>query len=246
MFKDPPMVCERRSLLRMAGAGAMVAALSRTAFAAAPPVKIGTIGSGKIGGTLGAVWVKTGHEVMFSSRNPENLKSMAAGLGAKAHVGTVAETIAFADVVLLAIPYHAMPNFSKEFGKALTSKVCVLDATNPREYREKELAIEALKVGAAQYTANLLPGVRIVRCYNAITAVRFGEGGLRADGKRIGMPITGEDPKAIALASELIRETGFEPVLVGGVAMGRYLVPGTPLAGENTPDEIKQIVATLK
>ena len=60
------------------------------------------------------------------------------------------------------------------------------------------------------------------------------------------MPIAGDDPNAIALATQLIKEIGFEPVLVGGLAMGKYLVPGTPLAGEHTPTEIRQIVATLK
>ena len=59
------------------------------------------------------------------------------------------------------------------------------------------------------------------------------------------MPIAGDDQGAIALASSLIREIGFEPVLVGGLAMGKYLVPGTPLGGEHTPAQIKEIAATL-
>jgi predicted dinucleotide-binding enzyme len=65
-------------------------------------------------------------------------------------------------------------------------------------------------------------------------------------GERIGMPIAGDDPKAIELASGLIREIGYEPVLIGGLAMGKHLMPGTPLAGERTPDQIRQIAATLK
>ena len=60
------------------------------------------------------------------------------------------------------------------------------------------------------------------------------------------MPIAGDDQNAIALAERLIREIGFEPVLVGGLAMGKYLVPGTPLAGEHTPAEIKQIAASAE
>jgi len=62
----------------------------------------------------------------------------------------------------------------------------------------------------------------------------------------IGVPIAGDDPNAITLATGLIREIGFEPVLVGGLAMGKYLVPGTPLGGEHTPAELKQIASTLK
>ncbi|HSL48839.1 MAG TPA: hypothetical protein VK878_07200 [Candidatus Deferrimicrobiaceae bacterium] len=65
-------------------------------------------------------------------------------------------------------------------------------------------------------------------------------------GERIGMPIAGDDPKAIEVASRLIREIGYEPVLIGGLAMGKYLMPGTPLAGERTPAQIRQIAATLK
>jgi predicted dinucleotide-binding enzyme len=60
------------------------------------------------------------------------------------------------------------------------------------------------------------------------------------------MPIAGDDARAIELASRLIREIGYEPVLIGGLAMGKHLMPGTPLAGERTPDQVRQIAATLK
>ena len=63
---------------------------------------------------------------------------------------------------------------------------------------------------------------------------------------KIGMPIAGDDKQAIEVASRLVRDIGYEPVLVGGLAMGRHLIPGTPLAGEHTADEIRKIVATLK
>jgi len=64
--------------------------------------------------------------------------------------------------------------------------------------------------------------------------------------KKIGMPMAGDDPGAIKIASMLVKEAGFEPVLIGPLAMGKYLIPGTPLGGEHTPEEIKQIVAGLK
>ena len=92
-------------------------------------------------------------------------------------------------------------------------------------------------------SAELLPGARIVRAFNAVGADRMGE--VHKDPGRVGMPIAGDDEEAIEVASRLIREIGFEPVLVGGLAMGRYLMPGTPLAGERTPEEIRNIAATL-
>jgi hypothetical protein len=64
--------------------------------------------------------------------------------------------------------------------------------------------------------------------------------------KKIGMPMAGDDPAAIAIATKLVREAGFEPVLIGKLDMGKYLIPGTPLGGEHSPEEIRQIVAGLK
>jgi hypothetical protein len=60
------------------------------------------------------------------------------------------------------------------------------------------------------------------------------------------MPIAGDDKKAVEVAARLVREAGFEPVVVGGLDMGKYLMPGTPLAGEHTPDEVRSIAAKLR
>jgi predicted dinucleotide-binding enzyme len=60
------------------------------------------------------------------------------------------------------------------------------------------------------------------------------------------MPIASDDPEAVAVAEPLIRDIGYEPVLVGGLEMGKYLMPGTPLAGEHSPDEIRRIAGSLE
>ncbi len=60
------------------------------------------------------------------------------------------------------------------------------------------------------------------------------------------MPYAGDDREALERAERLIRDLGFEPVKVGGLAMGKFLMPGTPLAGEHSADEIRRIAATLK
>jgi predicted dinucleotide-binding enzyme len=66
-------------------------------------------------------------------------------------------------------------------------------------------------------------------------------------GDKVGMPIAGDDANAISVASALVRDVGYEPVLVGTLAgMGKYLIPGTPLGGEHSPEEIRKIAATLK
>jgi 8-hydroxy-5-deazaflavin:NADPH oxidoreductase len=121
----------------------------------------------------------------------------------------------------------------------------VIDTSNPIPTRDGEIATWAREKGAGLATSELLPGARLVRAFNAIGFAKMGEA-AQHQGERIGMPIAGDDPSAIAAASILVREIGYEPVVVGPLAMGKYLIPGTPLAGEHTPEQIRQIVATLK
>ena len=92
-----------------------IAAPSRDAKPADPhPVKIGIIGAGKIGGTLATLWVKGGHEVLISSRHPDELQGLARSLGPKARVGTPREAAVFGDVVLISVPYAALPQIGKD------------------------------------------------------------------------------------------------------------------------------------
>ena len=211
--------------------------------ATANPVKIGVVGSGRVGGTLGSVWVKTGHEVMFSSRSLDDDKALAAKLGPKARAGTPRQAAAFGEVLLVSVPYGALPAVGKEVGDLLKGKP-VIDTCNPFPGRDGEIAEYARKKGAGLASAELLPGARIVRAFNAIGYSRMGS--AHEEPGRVGMPIAGDDAKAIEIASRLIRDIGYEPVLVGGLAMGRHLMPGTALAGEHSPEEIRKIAATLK
>jgi predicted dinucleotide-binding enzyme len=250
MKSNDAMQQQRRRFLRVAVSAATTIALgalpslARAAGEAAGPVKIGIVGSGKIGSTLGGLWVKAGHEVMFSSLDLEHDKALAASLGPKARAGTSREAVAFGDALLMAVPYRALPQLGRDLADLIKGKV-VIDASNPILARDGDIAVWAREKGAGLASAELLPGARIVRAFNAINYARMAE--LSAlPGPRTGMPIAGDDADAIALASVLVREIGFEPVLVGPLAMGRYLLPGTPLAQEHTPEQIRQITATLK
>jgi len=240
---------DRREVLRLAaGATALTAAATPFRAEAQPAVlKISTIGAGREGSALGSLFVKAGHPVMFSSRHPEELKTMVDGLGPLAKAGTVADAVAFGDVVLIVVPYTAMAQIGKDYGPALAAKPLVIDVSNPIARRDGEELVKQVDAegGAGLATAKMLPGAKIVRAFNAI-----GFGKLSDDSQKksdpVGVPIAGDDPGAIALATKLIKEIGFEPVVIGGLAMGKYLVPGTPLGGEHTPAEIKQIASTLK
>jgi 8-hydroxy-5-deazaflavin:NADPH oxidoreductase len=207
------------------------------------PMKIGVVGSGRVGSALGGVWVKKGHEVMFSSRTLVDDQALAQKLGGGARAGTPREAAQFGEVLLVSVPYGALPDVGKQLGSLLEGKV-VIDTCNPFPGRDGEVAEWARKKGAGHASAELLPGARIVRAFNAVGAYRMGQ--VHEAPGRVGMPIAGDDAKAIEVASRLIRDIGFEPVLVGGLAMGKYLMPGTPLAGEHSPAEIRRIAATLK
>ncbi len=248
----------RRAVLSLAGSALAFGALAARPLAAlaqtgpsAQPLRIATIGAGREGGALGSLFVKAGHPVMFSSRHPEQLKDLVAGLGPLAKAGTVAEAIAFGDIVLLVVPYPAVLEIGKEHGSALATKALVIDVSNPIAPRDGEDIVKWANEqgGAGLATQKALPGAHIVRAFNAIgstqlTALAHRQGEPAKE--LTGIPIAGDDQNALALASRLIKEIGFEPVVVGGLAMGKYLVPRTPLGGVHTPEELRQIAATLK
>ena len=104
-------------------------------YAQSQSLKIGIIGTGNIGGALARHWVEAGHEVFVSSRHPEELQGLADELGARAHAGTPAEAADFGEVVLVSVPYSAMPQVGAELSAALAGKV-VLDTSNPVARRD--------------------------------------------------------------------------------------------------------------
>jgi predicted dinucleotide-binding enzyme len=235
---------DRRQWLQTAAA-LCVSLAAGGAFAQGTPAKpkIGVIGSGNVGSNIGRAWAKAGYEVMFSSLDFEADRKLAAEVGMGAVAGTPRQAVAFGDVLLFAVPYGALPELGMTLGSALRGKV-VIDASNPFPQRDGQIAEEARDKGAGIVSARLLPGARIVRAFNAIGAARMGA--VHETPGRVGMPIASDDPEAVEIASRVIRDIGFEPVMVGGLLMGRYLMPGTPLAGEHSPEEIRRIVTTLQ
>jgi len=139
-----------------------------TPAAAQEPLKIGIIGTGKIGGALARHWVAAGHEVLMSSRHPEELEALALELGPRAHVGIPREAAAFGSVVLVSVPYGAMPQIGTDFSAELQGKV---------------------------------------------------------------------DAAAVAIGERLVRDAGFDPVVVGTLAQTRQFDLGQPLAVGNLSAE---------
>src|SRR5712671_3879174 len=157
----------RREVLQLSAGGVVALSLLTGPFAAAAqtgagaaPLKIATIGAGREGGALGRLFVKAGHPVMFSSRHPDDLKGLVAGIGPLAQAGTFEQAIAFGDVVVLVIPYTAMEQIGKAHAGALAKKVLVMDVTNPIPRRDGEDFVKSVndQGGAGLVTAKVLPG----------------------------------------------------------------------------------------
>ena len=119
--------------------------------AAQVPMRIGIIGSGNIGGAVGLQWAKAGHEILFSSRHPEELTELVEQAGPRARAGLPAEAAAFGEVVLIAVPYAATPQVGRDHSPLMQGKV-VIDCGNPYPRRDGPMAAEALAKGAGVAT----------------------------------------------------------------------------------------------
>jgi predicted dinucleotide-binding enzyme len=234
---------KRRTLLVVASLALCAAALLDSAPAAAQePLKIGIIGTGRIGGALARHWVDAGHEVFMSSRHPEELQDLAKELGPRAHVGQPREAAAFGSVVLVSVPYAAMPQIGADFADELAGKV-IIDTSNPVERRDGAQALEWQRKGAGLATAELLKNGRVVRAFNCIPAASLA-GQANRQPERIAIPIGGDDRAAIAIAERLVRDAGFDPVMVGSLAETRQFDLGQPLAqGNSSAAELRALMS---
>jgi predicted dinucleotide-binding enzyme len=194
------------------------------------PIQIGIIGSGNIGSTLGTFWAKAGHQILFSSRNPENLKQLVERVGPQARAGTVKEAIAFGDVILIAVPYGSMAQIAKDYAKDLAGKI-VMDTGNAVLARDGEIGKEAREKGVGLTTQRLLPGARVVRVFNTLGVNRLKNNANRPEG-RIGIPMAGDDQEALKIASMLVRDAGFDPAVLGGLDRSRLFEQTNPLYGQ--------------
>jgi predicted dinucleotide-binding enzyme len=234
------------ALVTLVAVVAALGMLPNTIFAqtTAAPMKIGVIGSGNIGSTVGTLWVKAGHQVLFSSRNPANLKSLVDGLGPLARAGMVSEALSFGDVVLLGVPYGAYPQLGKDYGKQFVGKI-VLDAGNAVVARDGEIGKQARADGVALTSAKLLAGARIVRAFNIMNFRKVASLAHRPP-PRLAMPIAGDDPQALKVAAGLVRDAGFDPVEVGGLQRSKLFEQGGPLYGaEMTAREMRERLKAL-
>jgi predicted dinucleotide-binding enzyme len=137
------------------------------------------------------------------------------------------EAARFGEVVLISVPYGTLPQVGRDLKNELAGKI-VLDTGNPYPERDGPMAVEARRKGTGVASAEYLPGVRLVRAFNAINS-----GDLRSEAHRkgapIAIPLAADDSEALRVAEQLVKDAGFAPVVVGPLAKAREFDVGTPV-----------------
>lgn len=168
-------------------------------------MKIAIMGAGTVGESLARALLKAGHEVMLSSRTPESekMQSLKADLGARASIGTVPQTLAYSDIIAIAMNWDVIPEMVLAAGD-WTGKI-VLDMTQ----------------GAAE-TMLQLTGGRVVKIFNTIGAEHYQNPDFA--GQAATMFYCGDDAEAKRIAAQLASDIGFDAIDAGGLAANKHLV----------------------
>ena len=196
-------------------------------------MNIGIVGSGKIGSVVGTLWARTGHQVRFSSRHPEHLDGVVREAGPNASRGPIEDALAVGEVILLSIPYGAVQRFGQEQGARLQGKV-VIETGNPYPERDGAIAqeVRASGRGTGLWSAGWLPGARLVRGFNSVWDRTLAQEAHRPE-PQVGVPLASDDPGALDVAAGLVRDAGFDPVIVGPLTRAREFDVGTPVYASN-------------
>ncbi len=180
-----------------------------------------------MGASLARLWGRAGHEVRLSSRHPEDLRAKVDTMEGAVEIASVAEAIEASEVIVLAVPFVAIVEIAETYGAAFQGKV-VLDPSNPFHQRDGDLAhrVKHSGQGSGAFVGERLPGARLVKAFNTVFWKTLNFEAHR-DGERVGVPLASDDEGALEVAERLVRDAGFEPVRIGGLADAIRLDPGS-------------------
>jgi 8-hydroxy-5-deazaflavin:NADPH oxidoreductase len=181
-------------------------------------MKIGIIGAGDVGGTLGRRWRQKGHEIMFGVRNrqSQNVQKLIQ-LDKNLEFGEIIETVTFGDVIVLAVPWTAIEETIHRAGN-LSNKI-LIDPTNPLTADLKGLALD--NSSAAEKISNLAKSTKVVKAFNIIGAKTLNNSIF--DSQRADIFICGNDSHSKQVVRELAIDIGFDVVDAGPLVNARML-----------------------
>jgi predicted dinucleotide-binding enzyme len=187
-------------------------------------MRVGILGSGLMGGKLGTIFARAGHEVVFSYvRSEQNLKVLARDAKGKARAGTPREAAQGADAVLLAVHWSRIKDVLNQTGD-LSGKV-IVTCSLPMNDDNTELVVAHTSSGAEEL-AKMIPKARVVAAFNTVPSeVLFGVYESKRKASRPSLVYCGDDESGKGVAAELIRDVGFDPVDAGPLPIARYTEP---------------------
>jgi len=194
-------------------------------------MRVGILGSGLMGGKLGTLFARAGHEVVFSyAHSQDKLKRLARDAKGRARAGTPREAAHDADAVLLAVHWSRMDDVLNQAGD-LTGKV-ILTCSLPMNDGNTDLVLAHTSSGA-EALAKKLPKARVVSAFNTVPSeALFGVFEARREAARPSLVYCGDDSSSKRIAAELIRDVGFAPVDAGPLRIARYTEPFALLVGQ--------------
>lgn len=195
-------------------------------------MKIGIIGSGNIGGNLGKHWAKAGHQVLFSSRHPEELNELSREAGENASAMSVAKTFeAKADVYLLAMPFKAIDTLAEKYAGEYANTI-IIDATNPYPERDGEMAQEVrdANYNASEYTAMKFGTAKTAKAFNTIQAAHLRDKAFKTEDK-LAIPFAAQDQESKQIVKNLIEDIGFDTVYIGDLSDTQIMDPDQKIYG---------------
>jgi len=198
-------------------------------------MRVGILGSGLMGGKLGTIFARAGHKVVFSyARSTEKLKRLARGVHGKTHenarAGTPSEAVQEADALLLAVHWSRIEDVLNQTGD-LSGKV-ILSCSLPMNDDNTDLVVAHTSSGAEEL-ARRLPNALVVSAFNTVPSeVLFGVYEAKHKVTRPSLVYCGDDEGSKAVAAELIRDVGFDPLDVGPLRIARYTEPFALLVAE--------------
>ena len=194
-------------------------------------MRIGILGSGLMGGKLGTIWTRAGHEVVFSyARSEQKLKKLAREAQGNAKAGTPREAAREADALLLAVHWSRVDDVLKQAGD-LSGKT-IVSCSLPMNADDTDLAIAHISSGS-EALAKKVPKARVVSAFNTVPSeVLFGVFAARRKTRKPSLVYCGDDARSKKIAAELIRDVGFDPVDAGPLRIARYTEPFTLLIAQ--------------
>ena len=194
-------------------------------------MRIGILGSGLMGGKLGTIFARAGHEVIFSyARSEQKLNKLARDAKGKAKAGTPGDAARQADAVLLAVHWSRMDDVLSQAGD-LSGKV-VLTCSLPMNDDDTGLVVAHTSSGAEEL-AKRIPKTRVVAAFNTVPSeVLFGVYEAKRKASRPSLVYCGDDRRGKEVAGGLIGDVGFDPVDAGPLRIARYTEPFGLLIGQ--------------